>query len=112
MGTVAVEEESSSNSEGEEEDDGSKEDVAEDVSEDECLQPVVVRVEMSSEEKLEDLGENRDVIFQEGHCLPKVKEESIEEEGEDTVEIPASLEANDVVGKIVTETLDDSLSPM
>merc|ERR1711915_564790 len=100
----AAEEESS---ESDDADDG-EDDVEDEGVDDESLKPVVVRVEMAGEEKLEDLGESGDVIFEEGHCLPKIKEEPVEE-GEDTVEIPSSLEAKDVVGKIVTETLDESM---
>jgi len=92
-------------SESEDADEDCEDDVED---EDESLEPVVVRVEMTGEEKLKDLGEMGDVIFEEGHCLPKIKEEPVDE-GEDTVEIPFRLEAKDVVGKIVTEALDESL---
>jgi len=101
----AAEEESS---ESDDADEDGEDDVEDEGEDDESLKPVVVRVEMAGEEKLEDLGESGDVIFEEGHCLPKIKEEPVEE-GEDTVEMPSSLEAKDVVGKIVTETLDESL---
>jgi len=109
------------------------------------LTPVVVRVEMTGEERLEDLGEeNREVIFEEGHCLPmKIKEEPMDdvvyEEGyclpkttaikEERVDVPVAEadelpvaeavqdsvfsqiidEAKEFVGKIVSESLDESM---